>query len=293
MSMAEVKLQLEAALDRVYVSKKLFASGQSSPTNHAFNLSSSSEASSEQRAPIFRSCLVYIASFSRRQPSDGISISAIPCNGHIAFRVFRMSDTTTQPTVTRGRGRGKSRGGLGKYLRARGRGRGSGRPAEFSTRLLLEGEGRPSLTEEEEAELAKELAEKYSRRQLGTNADRYKEEEPELDSDGVFSSVVFRWSFELTFLWAGEPIVEPEVDLSTFLEKQRISDDVGPSLRVAEAEDDDNDDVDTSLAHITSKSIGNPVQASRKGKVEQIVWDEELDTMNREKKAAEATRGKF
>lgn len=100
-----------------------------------------------------------------------------------------MSDTTTQPTVARGRGRGKSRGGLGKYLRARGRGRGSGRPAEFSTRLVLEGERRPSLTEEEEAELAKELAEKYSRRQLGTNADRYKEEEPELDSDGVFSSL--------------------------------------------------------------------------------------------------------
>ena len=108
---------------------------------------------------------------------------------YIAFRAFRMSDTTTQPTVARGRGRGKSRGGLGQYLRARGRGRGSGRPAEFSTRLVLEGEGRPSLTEEEEAELAKELAEKYSRRQLGTNADRYKEEEPELDSDGVFSSL--------------------------------------------------------------------------------------------------------
>ncbi|KIM42071.1 hypothetical protein M413DRAFT_445237 [Hebeloma cylindrosporum] len=182
-----------------------------------------------------------------------------------------MSDATTQSAVARGRGRGKSRGGLGKYLRARGRGRGSGRPAEFSTRLVLEGERKPSLTEEEEAELAKELAEKYSRRQLGTNADRYKEEEPELDSDG-------------------EPIVEPEVDLSAFLEKQRISDDIGPSIRIAEAKDYDDDDVDTSLANITSKSLGNPAQAaSKKGKVEQIVWDEELDTMNREKKAAEAT----
>jgi hypothetical protein len=99
---------------------------------------------------------------------------------------------------------------------------------------------------------------------------------------------------ELTFTWAGEPIVEPEVDLSAFLEKQRISDDVGPSRRIAEAKDYDDDDVDTSLVHITSKSIGNPAQAaSRKGKVEQIVWDEELDTMSREKKAAEATRGEF
>lgn len=85
----------------------------------------------------------------------------------------------------RGRGRGKSRGGLGKYLRARGRGRGMGRPAEFGTRLLLEGEGKQPLTEEEEVELARETAAKYSRRSLGTNADRYKEEEVELDLDGA------------------------------------------------------------------------------------------------------------
>jgi len=64
-----------------------------------------------------------------------------------------------------------------------------GRPAEFSTRLLLEGEGKTQLTKEEEAEQAKELAAKYSRRQLGTNADRYKEDEPELDSDGAFHSI--------------------------------------------------------------------------------------------------------
>ena len=79
----------------------------------------------------------------------------------------------------RGRGRGRSRGGLGKYLRARGRGRGQGRPAIFNERLLLEGEG----AEEDEEEAAARAA-KYSRRQLGTNADRYVEPEPELDSDG-------------------------------------------------------------------------------------------------------------
>lgn len=80
----------------------------------------------------------------------------------------------------RGRGRGKSRGGLGKYLRARGRGRGGGRPAEFRERLLLDGERTEELDEEE----AQELQQRYSRRQLGTNADRYVEDEPELDSDG-------------------------------------------------------------------------------------------------------------
>ncbi|PPQ96633.1 hypothetical protein CVT26_010673 [Gymnopilus dilepis] len=171
----------------------------------------------------------------------------------------------------RGRGRGKSRGGLGKYLRTRGRGRGRGRPAEFSTRLLLEGEGKEQLTEEEEAEIAKEMAAKYGRRRLGTNADRYKEEEPELDSDG-------------------EPIVEPEVDLSSFLERQRISDEAGPSLRLAEKKDYDENDVDTSLAHITSNPSLLPSQASlKKGKVEQISWDAELDEMTREKQAAEAT----
>lgn len=81
----------------------------------------------------------------------------------------------------RGRGRGRSRGGYGKYLRARGR-RGGGRPAEFRERLVLEGEN-PEESDEEEAA---ERAAKYSRRQLGSNADRYAEPEPELGSDGMF-----------------------------------------------------------------------------------------------------------
>lgn len=80
----------------------------------------------------------------------------------------------------RGRGRGKSRGGLGKYLRAKGR-RGGGRPAVFGKRLLLDGEEPP---DEEDEEAARELEQKFSRRQLGSNADRYAEPEPELDSDG-------------------------------------------------------------------------------------------------------------
>lgn len=85
---------------------------------------------------------------------------------------------------TRARGRGRGRGGLGKYLRARGRGRGFGKPAEFGKRLVLEGE---EVDEEEDEEAAAERARKFSRRQLGSNADRYVEPEPELGSDGMGS----------------------------------------------------------------------------------------------------------
>lgn len=97
-----------------------------------------------------------------------------------------MADApSAQPTrgTPKSRGSHKPRGGLGKYLRARGRGSGrarGGRPAEWGNRLVLDGEQQVKLEEEE----AKELREKFSRRQLGTNADRYKEPEPELDSDG-------------------------------------------------------------------------------------------------------------
>jgi hypothetical protein len=48
---------------------------------------------------------------------------------------------------------------------------------------LLEGEGGANDEDEDEDEKAARMV-KCSRRQLGTNADRYKEEEPELGSDG-------------------------------------------------------------------------------------------------------------
>lgn len=95
------------------------------------------------------------------------------------------STETSGSSSGRGRGRGKSRGGLGKYLRARGRGRGRGRPAEFAKRLLLEDEQEVQLDQEEAKDYEKEMQTKYGRRQLGTNADRYVEPEPELGSDGM------------------------------------------------------------------------------------------------------------
>lgn len=88
-----------------------------------------------------------------------------------------LSESSSGPS--RARGRGKSRGGLGKYLRARGV-RGRGRPAEFNKRLVLQDEELVELDEEEQ----KELESKYSKRALGSNADRYVEPEPELDSGG-------------------------------------------------------------------------------------------------------------
>jgi hypothetical protein len=111
-----------------------------------------------------------------------------------------MSESPPSTSASSGRGsgraRGRSRGGIGKYLRARGR-RGAGRPAEFRERLLLDGDRPEELDEEEAAE----QAQKYSRRHLGTNADRYKDPEPELDSDGVCSLVVVlrdaKWLFHV------------------------------------------------------------------------------------------------
>lgn len=62
--------------------------------------------------------------------------------------------------------------------------------------MLLEGEGQEELDEEEAAELKAEFDRKYGRRKLGSNADRYVEEEPELGSDGMlmFLAKYWRWT---------------------------------------------------------------------------------------------------
>jgi len=97
----------------------------------------------------------------------------------------------------------------------------------------------------------------------------------------------------ITLLGIGEPTVEPDIDLSSFLERQRLSDDVGLPFQVADKGDVQHD-VDKSLAHISSDPSATKTQlSSKKGKVQRIEWDEELDEMNREKKAAEASRGLF
>lgn len=180
-----------------------------------------------------------------------------------------MSSDPAPESSSRGRGRGKNRGGLGKYLRARGRGRGFGRPAEFSKRSLLDGEGPDDLEEDEEAAAIRaENARKYGRRQMDTNADRYQEEEPELGSDG-------------------EPILQPEVDLSGFLERQREVDPSGVDPALLGDKDDDVD-VDHSLAHLSLNKASTA--ASRKGKATTIEWDDQLEEMLQAKEKADANR---
>jgi hypothetical protein len=88
------------------------------------------------------------------------------------------------------------------------------------------------------------------------------------------------------FSAAGEEIIEPEVDLSGFLERQRLE---GASEPVFVPNPDDDEDVDHSLAHISSKARSEA--ASRKGKVQQIEWDAALEELSREKAIAEAHRG--
>ena len=83
--------------------------------------------------------------------------------------------------------------------------------------------------------------------------------------------------------YVGEEVREPEVDLSSFLAKQRLS-DVSDMTEVV-----NDDDVDHELAHISSHR--NPPSTSQKGRVQTIEWDPELEEMSREKAAADASRG--
>ena len=86
----------------------------------------------------------------------------------------------------------------------------------------------------------------------------------------------------------GEEIREPEVDLSSFLEKQRLS-DVSEAIAVVPRVGDD--DIDYELAHISSHRSLPPT--SQKGRVQTIEWDGELEEMSRAKAAADACRGDF
>ena len=87
---------------------------------------------------------------------------------------------TEAPSI---RARGRGRGRTGKALRARGK-RGIGRAATFGQRLYLEGAG-PLDDEDEEA--AAELANRFSKRELESNAHRFEEETPEPEEGEVVS----------------------------------------------------------------------------------------------------------
>lgn len=80
--------------------------------------------------------------------------------------------------------------------------------------------------------------------------------------------------------------MEPEVDLTAFLIRQRMED--SPGLPIVSAAVDDND-VDHSLAHITSNPLTE--HQSRKGKIQQIDWDASLEEMQHDKNVARAQSG--
>ena len=86
----------------------------------------------------------------------------------------------------------------------------------------------------------------------------------------------------------GEVEEESEIDLSRFLERQRLEDSLDAQASLG-AEGDDGDDVDDSLAHLGQKA---PVSSkSRKGHVQTIEWDESLEELRKEKETADANRG--
>ncbi|KAG8924451.1 hypothetical protein FRC01_011496, partial [Tulasnella sp. 417] len=165
------------------------------------------------------------------------------------------------------------RGGLkGKAQRARGK-RGFGRPAAFGTRLYLEGDKvRRDETEmtEEELEQAQENARKYSRRELGSNAHRYEEPEPAEKAEGEEEE---------------EP--EPEIDLSKFLEKQRLAPDDGDGV-LSSRRGHDDDDIDHSLDDLLDPSARRDVDGRKH--IETIQWTEEMEAMAQEKSQADAAR---
>lgn len=81
------------------------------------------------------------------------------------------------------------------------------------------------------------------------------------------------------------------MDLSNFLERQRLTDEKEPSSRpelIGQLEDED--DVDHTLDHLML-STRRQQGAQKKGKIEALEWDNELESMAREKAAAEATWG--
>ena len=82
--------------------------------------------------------------------------------------------------------------------------------------------------------------------------------------------------------------MDPEVDLSAFLARQRLEDSSRPLF--SQPTNDKDDDVDPSLAHI------NPISCnklpSRKGKVQQIEWDASLEEMEHNKNVAQARSGR-
>lgn len=84
---------------------------------------------------------------------------------------------------------------------------------------------------------------------------------------------------------------EPEIDLTVFLARQKLEDAYTiDNLEDPVRYDADDDDIDTSLANFSITATARDTN-TRKGKVQTIEWNEELEIMSREKAAADAHRG--
>ncbi|KAJ6556419.1 hypothetical protein B0H19DRAFT_994589 [Mycena capillaripes] len=94
-----------------------------------------------------------------------------------------------------------------------------------------------------------------------------------------------RCSTSVAKRWLREPEVEPEVDLSSFVERQRISDARWhrPPIPANATEGADCDDDD----HVFERNKASHVS---QGEGRQIEWDEGLDELDRKKASAEAIR---
>ena len=86
----------------------------------------------------------------------------------------------------------------------------------------------------------------------------------------------------------GEEKQEPEIDLSSFLERQRLSET--PSAVLVPARQVDEDEIDNTIAPILPH-LSSATPNTKKGQVHQVEWDEQLEQMSREKTTADAARG--
>ena len=89
----------------------------------------------------------------------------------------------------------------------------------------------------------------------------------------------------LTFYLAEEE-PEPEVDLSIFLERQRLTDQ---DDRISYKEEEFDDGIDHSLSNLPLASSSG--SKTRKNKTQTIQWDASMDQLKQEKEAAEAVWG--
>ena len=75
--------------------------------------------------------------------------------------------------------------------------------------------------------------------------------------------------------------------MSAFLARQKL---ISPDEPSGPREPNDEEEIDQSLAHL-STSTSQQNRQSKKGQVQSIAWDKDLEELSREKATADANRG--